>query len=89
MAKAVVLYNPPTDPGAFDAYYASTHTPLAKTFPKLRALEVSRGPVMTPQGPAPYHLVAILTFDTMADLQAAMASPVPRHDKPIGRPDQP
>jgi uncharacterized protein (TIGR02118 family) len=75
MAKAIVLYNPPADPAAFDAYYARTHTPLAKKIPRLRSLDVSTGPVFTPQGPAPYHLVAILGFDSMADLQAALGSP--------------
>lgn len=75
MAKLVVLYNPPKDPQAFADYYASRHTPLAKKIPGLRALEVSTGPIGTPQGPAPYHLVAILTFDSMADLQAGLASP--------------
>ena len=38
-------------------------------------VEVSAGPVMSPQGPAPYHLVAELSFDSMADLQAGLASP--------------
>lgn len=75
MAKLIVLYNPPTDPQAFDDYYEKTHTPLAKKIPGLRALEVSSGPINSPQGPAPYHRVAILTFDSMADLQAGMGSP--------------
>ena len=75
MAKIVVLYNQPTDPAAFDAYYEPTHVPIARKIPKLRDFEMSTSPVMTPQGPAPYHRVAVLTFDSMADVQAAFASP--------------
>ena len=29
MLKATVLYGHPTDPEAFEKYYAATHTPLA------------------------------------------------------------
>jgi uncharacterized protein (TIGR02118 family) len=37
MAKALVIYNPPADPKAFDEYYAKTHTPIAKKIPRLRS----------------------------------------------------
>ena len=43
MAKIVVTYKTPTDPAAFDKYYAETHIPLAKKMPGLRKYEVSRG----------------------------------------------
>jgi uncharacterized protein (TIGR02118 family) len=74
MATAIALYNTPTDAAAFDAYYLLTHVPLAKSLPGLRSYEISAGAVMTPAGQAPYHLVAVLRFDTMSDLQAALAS---------------
>jgi uncharacterized protein (TIGR02118 family) len=74
MATAIALYNTPTDAAAFDAYYLLTHVPLAKGLPGLRSFEISAGAVMTPAGQAPYHLVAVLRFDTMNDLQAALAS---------------
>lgn len=74
MAKLVVLYNKPADGAAFDAYYFNKHVPLAKTIPGLRSYEINDGPVGTPQGPAPYHLIAILTFDSMAAIGAAFAS---------------
>lgn len=74
MAKLVALHNTPADPAAFDGYVRSTHAPLVKKIPGLRSFELSQGPVMTPQGPAPYHSVAILGFDSMADLQAALGS---------------
>ena len=75
MATAIALYNTPTDPAAFDAYYLLTHVPLAKGLPGLRSYDISAGAVMSAAGPAPYHLIAVLRFDTMSDLQAALASP--------------
>ena len=74
MATALLLYHAPTDPAAFDAYYLLTHVPLAKGLHGLRSYEISAGAVMTPAGQAPYHLIAVLRFDTMSDLEAALAS---------------
>ena len=37
MAKVIALYKKPADPAAFDSHYWSTHMPLAKTMPGLRA----------------------------------------------------
>ena len=74
MAKIIAMYKTPTDPAAFDRYYFGPHAKMAKAVPGLKGYEVTRGPVMTPAGPAPFHLVAILTFDSMAAIQAALAS---------------
>jgi uncharacterized protein (TIGR02118 family) len=74
MATAIALYNTPTDPAAFDAYYLLTHVPLAKSLPGLRSYDISAGAVLSPSGTAPYHMIAVLRFDTMSDLQAALAS---------------
>ena len=74
MAKLVVIYGKPVDADAFERHYFETHVPLAKSIPGLRALEASRGPVITPAGPADAHLVATLAFDDMAALQTALAS---------------
>ena len=74
MAKLVVMYSKPADAAAFDDYYFTKHVPLAKTIPGLRSYEVNAGPVVTPQGPSPYHLIATLTFDSMAAIGAAFAS---------------
>lgn len=74
-AKLLVLYNHPMDPAAFDRYEAETHTPIAKTIPHMRSLTVSTGPIITPDGSrSPYHQIAELTFDSMADLQAGLSS---------------
>jgi uncharacterized protein (TIGR02118 family) len=74
MAQVLVLYNTPSDPAAFDRYYHHTHVPLANKIPGLRSNSISLGPVQALAGSAP-HLVAILNFDSMAALQAALASP--------------
>ncbi|CAN5233646.1 EthD family reductase [soil metagenome] len=74
MAQVLVLYKTPTDSAAFDKYYAETHVPLAKRLPGLRRYQVSQGTVATPAGPSGVHLVATLTFDSMADVQAAFGS---------------
>jgi uncharacterized protein (TIGR02118 family) len=75
MARIVVMYGTPRDPGAFDKYYFETHIPIAKQIPGLRKYEVSRGPIATPAGPAQFHLIATLHFDDMKAVQNVFASP--------------
>ena len=74
MAELVVLYKTPKDAAAFDKYYFETHVPLAKKLPGLKKYAVSKGPVATPGGPSQFHLIAILTFDSMSDMQKAFGS---------------
>ena len=74
MAKLYAIYQQPTDPAQFDAYYFNTHVPLAKTIPGLRSYEVSKGDVMGMGGKHAVYLVATLEFDSMAAIGAAMAS---------------
>jgi uncharacterized protein (TIGR02118 family) len=75
MAKLIAMYKKPADTAAFDSYYFSTHVPLAKKIEGLRRYEVSSTAVMTPQGESPFHLIALLTFDSMAAIQQGLASP--------------
>lgn len=75
MAQLLVIYKTPSDVVAFDQYYASTHIPIAKKIPGVKKYEVSHGPVASPQGASGVHLVAVLTFDNMAAIQAAFGSP--------------
>jgi uncharacterized protein (TIGR02118 family) len=74
MAELVVLYKTPKDNASFDKHYSEKHIPLAKKIPGLRKYAISHGPVATPAGPSPFHLVAILTFDNLAAIQAAFGS---------------
>jgi uncharacterized protein (TIGR02118 family) len=75
LATLLVLYKTPADPAAFDRYYAETHVPIAQKIPGLRGYRISKGAVATPAGASNIHLVATLTFDSVADIQAAFASP--------------
>lgn len=76
MAKVFAMYKQPADPAAFDRYYYSTHVPIAKKLPGLRHYEVTSGDVMLLAGGAsPYRLIACLTFDSVAAVKAALASP--------------
>ena len=74
MVQVLVLYNTPANPAEFDRYYQQTHIPLAKKIPGLRSYSINNGPVQALAGTAPY-LIAILTFDSMADANTALASP--------------
>jgi len=75
MAKLLVLYKAPADTAAFDRYYFDKHVPIAKKLPGLQHYEVNRGTVSTLIDPAPYHLIATLTFGSLAAIRAALASP--------------
>lgn len=75
MAKLIAIYQQPQDAAVFDDYYFNHHVPLAKTVPGLRSYEVTRGDVMGMAGKHGAYLVAILEFDSMAAIQAALASP--------------
>ena len=69
-----VLYHHTEDAAAFDRYYDETHVPLAKTLPGLRSYSISRpGPGPDGQQP-PYHLVAVLTWDSAEAFQDAFGS---------------
>jgi uncharacterized protein (TIGR02118 family) len=74
-ARLLVQYHTPADADAFDRYYFATHVPLAKKIPGLRSYRVSSGPVTTPDGSRPFHLVAELDFDSMEALRQALSSP--------------
>ena len=75
MARVLALYKTPADPAAFDRYYRDVHVPIAKKVPGLRGYEVTRGEIGMLGGRSPYHLIAVLTFDSMTAVQAALASP--------------
>jgi uncharacterized protein (TIGR02118 family) len=75
MAKLLAMYKTPKDTAAFDRYYFKTHVPIASKIPGLRRYDVSRGGVHGPGGASSYYLIATLHFDSLADIQAAFASP--------------
>jgi len=74
MAQLLALYHQPADPAAFDRYYFQAHLPIAKKVPGLRSYVVNNGPVNVIAGSPAAYLIAELSFDSMADLQSALAS---------------
>lgn len=73
----VTYYPGQRGPSAFIAYYLDRHVPLLLSFPRLRRLEVftparARDPLLSEDG-GPV-LVTQMTFDTLADLEAAVLS---------------
>ena len=75
MVKVTVLYGPPTDPAAFERYYAETHMPLVARIPG--ALRAEKAKVVgTPDGtPAPFHRVFEFWFESAERMQASLGSP--------------
>jgi uncharacterized protein (TIGR02118 family) len=74
MAKLFAIYQQPTDPAAFDEYYFKKHVPLAKMIPGLLGYEVTRGNVLGMAGKHAVYLVAVLEFESVEAIGAAMAS---------------
>ena len=74
MAILIAMYHKTADSAAFDDYYFGTHVAIAKTLPGLRSYQVTRGPIMRLDGASPYHLVAMLSFDSLDAIHAALAS---------------
>jgi uncharacterized protein (TIGR02118 family) len=73
VARLIALFNLPDHPAAFDAHYRDVHAPIVRRYPNLRDLRLTR-----PDGvggrPAPFHLLAEMSFDSRADLEEALAS---------------
>ncbi len=75
MVKLIVQYGHPTDPEAFEKYYAETHMPIASKIEGVERVEISKV-AGTPDGSEPsQYRMAELYFNSMQDLQANMGSP--------------
>ncbi|HLG78411.1 MAG TPA: EthD family reductase [Ktedonobacteraceae bacterium] len=70
-ASIIALYKAPSDPERFEAYYFGTHAPLARKMPGLIKEEFHR----LRGADAPFYLMAILTFNTREERDAALSSP--------------
>ena len=73
MPRLIALYNTPEDVDAFDAHYRDVHTPIVSRYPNLRDLRLSKLAGVGGR-PAPYYLMAEMTFDSFADLDEALGS---------------
>lgn len=75
MFRVSICYGQPSDQAAFDAYYSSTHAPLASKIPGLIGFTTGKCRSLMPDAKAPYYMVASLEFDSADDLKAALKSP--------------
>ena len=74
MAKLTVLYRHPTDPAAFEEYYADNYLPLVEKIPNLRQFEAGKV-IATPDGSEPpYYRIAELWFESVEQLQSSLGS---------------
>jgi uncharacterized protein (TIGR02118 family) len=74
MVKLTVLYHHPTDPAAFESYYAATHMPLAGKM-DVRRIETAKV-TGAPDGSKPaFYRMAELYFDDAAHMQRSTAAP--------------
>ena len=74
MHVLTVCYGHPTDPAAFDAYYTSTHAPLAEKIPGMTSFTYRH--CASPDGSQPpYYLIAELSFPSQEVLGASQSSP--------------
>ena len=75
MPKLIILYGPPSDPAAFEDYYARRHIPYASEHMQGVTGVLNLRITGTPDGTAPpYYRISQLTYDTMEDLRAGIAS---------------
>lgn len=73
MHDVIVLYNHPDDQAAFDEHYIRRHVPLVQKLPGL--VDFTWGTTDTSGAPAPYHVIARMTFADRAAADTAFASP--------------
>ena len=74
MHVLTVCYGHPTDPAAFDAYYTSTHAPLAEKIPGMTSFTYRH--CASPDGSQPpYFLIAELSFPSQEVMGASLGTP--------------
>ena len=77
VAYLVIYEGSPENPDAFIDYYISHHLPIIWTWPQIRSIEVDLSTEESDAlaNPTDVFMIARFIFDTMDDLQAALASP--------------
>src|SRR5205823_4915681 len=75
MVKLTVLYGHPTDPAAFEQYYAATHLPLVDKMAGLTRTEFTRVLPNADGSPPPYYRVAELWWDSPETMQTSLGAP--------------
>ncbi len=75
MASFTVLYTKPEDADAFVEEYKTDHLAIAKRFPKMTGHTTTIFSGTPRRTEPPYYLMFHGTWDSMEDLQGAMADP--------------
>ena len=73
-AKLIVIYPRPTDIDAFDKVYREEHVPMAVEKLAGKTRIVATKIIGSPQGIAPFHVMAEVHFPSLEALQACAAS---------------
>ncbi len=73
--KITVIYDNPTDPGAFEAGYAEGQVALAKALPGLVSLETSKVWPKEDGSPTPAYRMVDLYFTDYETASAAVTTP--------------
>ncbi len=73
-ARFVVMYDLPSDVEAFERHYNDVHIPLARNYPGLRRYTRSHEPATVIGEPC--YMVAMLDWDDLAALEAALGSEI-------------
>jgi uncharacterized protein (TIGR02118 family) len=74
MPTIQVLYPTPDDVATFERRYWDEHVPLARAHLGMARFRAWRAGGVPGGGPAPYHLVVHLEFDSEEAMRAALAS---------------
>ena len=75
MLKVTVLYGQPTDPEAFEKYYAETHGPLVAKLQGIDKIELTMFMPNSDDSPAACYRMAELYFAGPIEMQKTMTSP--------------
>ena len=77
MYKLYAFYSEPpeAEKAAFEEHYRTVHVPLCEKIPGIVKLEADKFTGAIGGGPAPYYMVAILSFNSKEEYDAGMASP--------------
>jgi uncharacterized protein (TIGR02118 family) len=75
MVRLTVLYGQPTDPQAFDDYYARVHIPIARKMRGWFRWTLEKVVATPGEPPPPYHLIVGLYAASVEEVQRILATP--------------
>jgi uncharacterized protein (TIGR02118 family) len=73
VVRLIALDSQPEDPAGFDAHYRVVHAPIVARYPGLTEVRLTKADGVGGR-PAPFYLMAEMSFASRADLDAAIGS---------------